>query len=119
MFDLFTCCTYDMSLRFRSALGDGSHGSTISSCGHGKTCQRQQSAHLSRLLDGVVTVSETEIAVAMRLAAERARLIVEPSGALALAAAHFHGPALGLDRVAGTVVAIISGGNVDLERLPW
>jgi len=73
-------------------------------------------AHLSRLLDGIVTVSETEIAVAMRLAAERARLIVEPSGALALAAAHFHGRELGLDRVAGTVVAVISGGNVDPAR---
>lgn len=73
-------------------------------------------AHLSRLLDGIVTVSETEIAVAMRLAAERARLIVEPSGALALAAAYFHGPALGLDRMAGTVVAVISGGNVDPAR---
>ena len=73
-------------------------------------------AHLSRLLDGVITVTETQIAIAMRPAAERARLIVEPSGALALAAAHFHGSALGLDRVAGTVVAVISGGNVDPAR---
>lgn len=73
-------------------------------------------AHLSRLLDGVVTVSETEIALAMRLAAEQARLIVEPSGALALAAAHFHARVLGLDHAAGTVVAVISGGNVDPAR---
>ena len=73
-------------------------------------------AHLSRLLDGVVTVSEIEIAVAMRLAAERSGLIVEPSGALALAAAHFHARELGLDQLTGTVVAVISGGNVDPER---
>lgn len=73
-------------------------------------------AHLSRLLDGVVTVSEREIAMAMRLVAERARLIVEPSGALAVAAAHFHAQELGLDALTGTVVAVISGGNVDPER---
>lgn len=72
--------------------------------------------HLSRLLDGVVTVSETEIVVGMRLAAEQSRLIVEPSGALALAAAHFHADELGLERMAGTVVAIVSGGNVDPAR---
>ncbi|MBI2762301.1 MAG: threonine/serine dehydratase [Chloroflexi bacterium] len=73
-------------------------------------------AHLSRLLDGVVTVSETEIAIAMRLAAEQARLIVEPSGALSLAAAALHAGELGLGPASGTVVAVISGGNVDPER---
>ena len=73
-------------------------------------------AHLSRLLDGIVTVSEGEIAVAMRLAAERSRLIVEPSGALSLAAACFRAEELGMPRLTGSVVAIISGGNVDPER---
>jgi threonine dehydratase len=73
-------------------------------------------AHLSRLMDDVVTVSEHEIALAMRLAAENARLVVEPSGALSLAAACFRRDALGMDRLRGTVVAIISGGNVDPER---
>ena len=72
--------------------------------------------HLSRLLDGIVTVSEIEIAVAMRLAAERSRLIVEPSGALSLSAAHFHARELDLDQMTGTVVAVVSGGNVDPER---
>ncbi len=73
-------------------------------------------AHLSRLLDGVVTVSEREIAQAMRLAAERSRLIVEPSGALALAAAVFRAEELDLNGLSGTIVAVISGGNVDPER---
>ncbi len=73
-------------------------------------------AHLSRLLDGVVTVSELEIALAMRLAAEQSRLIVEPSGALSIAAAQFHAEELGLEGLAGTVVAVVSGGNVDPER---
>ena len=77
---------------------------------------RRPFAHLRQLLDGVITVSETEIAAAMRLAAERARLVVEPSGALALAAAHFHPGVLGIAGIAGTVVAVISGGNVDPVR---
>ena len=52
----------------------------------------------------------------MRLAAERTRLVVEPSGALSLAAMAFHGRELGLAEQAGSVVAIVSGGNVDPER---
>ncbi|MEO8208607.1 MAG: threonine/serine dehydratase [Chloroflexota bacterium] len=77
---------------------------------------RRPFAHLSRLLDGVVTVSEAEIASAMRLAAEQTRLIVEPSGAVSLAAALFHDRDLGLADLAGTVVAVISGGNIDPLR---
>ncbi len=73
-------------------------------------------AHLSRLLDGVVTVSEAEIARAVRLGAERSRLVVEPSGALTIAAAAFHAHDLGLATLTGTVVAVVSGGNVDPVR---
>ena len=73
-------------------------------------------AHLSRLLDGVITVSEAEIARAVGLAAERSRLVVEPSGALAIAAAAFHAEELDFGSLTGTVVAVVSGGNVDPER---
>jgi threonine dehydratase len=73
-------------------------------------------AHLRRLLDGIVTVDEGEIAAAVRLAAEGSRLVVEPSGALALAAALFRPAAAGLLGRSGTVVAIVSGGNVDPRR---
>lgn len=73
-------------------------------------------AHLRAYLDGIVTVSEAEIAGAVRLAAERSRLVVEPSGALSLAAMAFHGAELGLAGVDGSVVAVVSGGNVDPER---
>jgi threonine dehydratase len=73
-------------------------------------------AHLRAHLDAIVTVSEEEIAGAVRLAAERARLVVEPSGALSLAAMAFHGAELGLGELEGSVVAVISGGNVDPER---
>ncbi len=70
-------------------------------------------AHLRALLDGIVTVSEAEIAAGVRLAAEEARLVVEPSGALPIAALRFHADELGLAQVRGTVVGIVSGGNVD------
>ena len=77
---------------------------------------RRPFAHLSRLLDGIITISEAEIASAMRLAAEQVRLVVEPSGALSLAAAVHHVVELGLEGLEGTVVAVVSGGNIDPER---
>ena len=67
-------------------------------------------AHLHARLDGVVTVSEAEIARAMVRAARGARLVVEPSGATTLAAWLFHADELPAD---GPVVALLSGGNVD------
>ncbi len=72
-------------------------------------------AHLSVQMERVVTVSEAEIAAAIRLAAEEARLVVEPSGALSIAAMRFRQRELGLDPAAGPIVGVISGGNVDPE----
>ena len=74
---------------------------------------RRTFAHLRAHLDGIVTVSEAEIAAAVRLAAEGSRLVAEPSGALALAAIAFRGVELGLRDLDGPVVGIVSGGNVD------
>jgi threonine dehydratase len=73
-------------------------------------------AHLSRLLDDIVTVSEAEIAGTVRLIAEETRLVVEPSGAVAPAAARFRAHEAGLTGLRGTVVAVASGGNVDPEH---
>ncbi|MDX1564132.1 MAG: pyridoxal-phosphate dependent enzyme [Phycisphaeraceae bacterium] len=63
----------------------------------------------------IVTVTEEAIADAMRLLWERAKLPVEPSGAVALAAVQtqpklFEGKRVGV---------ILSGGNADLDHLPW
>ena len=77
---------------------------------------RRTFAHLRAHLDGIVTVSEAEIAAAVRLVAERARLVAEPSGALALAAIAFRADELGLGDLDGPVVGVVSGGNVDPER---
>ena len=77
---------------------------------------RRTFAHLHAYLDSVVTVSEAEIAAAVRLAAERSRLVAEPSGALAIAALAFHAAEARLDPRDGSIVAIVSGGNVDPGR---
>jgi threonine dehydratase len=67
--------------------------------------------HLRRFMDEIVTVSEDEMAEAMRQLASRARLVVEPSGAAAMAA-HLAGS---VPRAEGddARVVVISGGNVD------
>ena len=58
---------------------------------------------------------EAEIAATVRLIAEESRLVVEPSGALAPAAARF-APRGAARELEGAVVAVVSGGNVDPER---
>jgi threonine dehydratase/serine racemase len=68
-------------------------------------------------LEDVITVSEEEIVAAMRLAWERAKLLIEPSSAVALAAVL--GDQFGAISGIARVGVILSGGNVDLDRLPW
>ena len=70
-------------------------------------------AHLRVHLDAIVTVTEAEIVAGVRLAAERSRLVVEPSGALVVAAIAYRAAELGLAALEGPVVGIVSGGNVD------
>jgi threonine dehydratase len=91
-------------------------GRTIADGARGQAIGRRPFAHLSRLLDGVVTVSEAEIAAGVRLAAEECRLVVEPTGALAIAAMRFRAREAGIEGLAGPVVGIVTGGNVDPER---
>jgi threonine dehydratase len=67
-------------------------------------------AQIRAFVHDIVAVSEDEIAGAMRRIAREARLVAEPSGAVAAAGAL----ALGLEAV--TTVAILSGGNMDLDR---
>jgi threonine dehydratase len=91
-------------------------GRTIADGTRSQAIGKRPFAHLSALLDDAVTVSEAEIAATTRLIGEEARLIAEPSGALAPAAARYRAREAGLADLSGTVVAIVSGGNVDPER---
>jgi len=65
---------------------------------------------VSTLLDGALVSSVSEIADAVRLLVERARIVAEGAGAAALAAARRHG-------VSGKVVCVVSGGNIDSGTL--
>ncbi len=72
-------------------------------------------AILSEKLERIFTVPEKTIVRAMRLIWERMKIIVEPSAAVPFAAVlenpqFFRGKRVGI---------ILSGGNVDLDRLPW
>ena len=67
-------------------------------------------AHAAAFVDDVVTVEERAIADAVRWLAARAKLVVEPSGAAAVAAALFSGRGDG--GADGAAVAVLSGGNV-------
>lgn len=66
---------------------------------------------LRDLVDDVVTVSEAEIVGSMRALYERAKLVVEPSGAVSLAAAM--SDALRARTELRRVAVVLSGGNVD------
>ncbi|OIV39055.1 threonine dehydratase [Mangrovactinospora gilvigrisea] len=67
--------------------------------------------HIARFVDAFVTVTEDEIRDTMRVLATRARLVAEPSGAVAAAAYLHHRDRLPAD--ARTHVAVVSGGNAD------
>lgn len=67
---------------------------------------------IRQLVDDVITVSDAQILAAMRLLMERGKLVVEPTGALALAGA-LSDPT----RCQGRVGVVISGGNVDLSAV--
>ena len=64
--------------------------------------------HVRALVDDILTVSDEEIGRALILLLERAKAVVEPSGAVGLAA-------LMADKLTGSgpVVCVLSGGNVD------
>jgi len=73
-------------------------------------------AVLSRTLAGVVTVSEDAIKKALRFYATKARLVVEPTGGLTLAALErllAEGQVGNVELLPGPTVIVASGGNVD------
>lgn len=67
---------------------------------------------IQREAEGIVTASDPQLVQAMRFFAERMKIVVEPTGALAFAGAQHSGVEIRGARVG----IIISGGNVDLPR---
>ncbi|MFC6019433.1 threonine ammonia-lyase [Plantactinospora solaniradicis] len=65
-------------------------------------------AHVSKLVDEVVTVSDDDISRALLMLLERGKQVVEPAGAAGVAAL-----LAGAVQVEAPVVAVLSGGNID------
>ncbi len=105
-----TAAPYALSLRegapskfpdWQASFVDGAGGQSVTA----RMWERMQ-----KVVDGAVTVSLDEVRDAMRLTADKARVIAEGAGALALAAA--------LTGEAGQapIACIVSGGNIDLKK---
>jgi len=70
---------------------------------------------VSNYVSDVLLATEDEIVDAMRLVWQRMKIVIEPSSAVALAAL-FNNPDLFAGKRVGVIV---TGGNVDLDKLPW
>lgn len=70
---------------------------------------------IAHFVDSIVTVSEDSIIEAMRLVWERMKIIIEPSSAVPVAALIEKK----INATGKNIGIIISGGNVDLDDLPW
>lgn len=77
----------------------------------GKSVFPQMFELARKLLDGSLVAPITEVASALRLLAERNRIIAEGAGATPVACA------LSGQARAGKLVCVVSGGNIDLDRL--
>lgn len=70
---------------------------------------------VSRHVADVLTASEAEIVEAMKLTWKRLKIVMEPSSAVPLAVVLKHPEIFAGKRVG----VIVTGGNVDLDKLPW
>jgi threonine dehydratase len=67
---------------------------------------------VQKYVDDIVLVEEDEIKFAMRLIMERMKLIIEPSGAVSVAAM------LKEEKRGLNLISVVSGGNVDIMKIP-
>ncbi len=105
-----TAAPYALSLRqgaaskfpdWQASFVDGAGGQSVTD----RMWERMQA-----VVDGSVTVTLDQVREAMRLMADKARVIAEGAGALALAAA------LSGEAGEGPFVCVVSGGNIDLKK---
>lgn len=111
-------CEVETSAAFAAALAAGAptkieyKASFVDGIGSGRVLAEMWPLAKS-LLDGSLVMSLSDVAEAIRLLAERNRVIAEGAGATPVAAA--------LDErekgSAGNIVCVVSGGNIDLDKL--
>jgi threonine dehydratase len=70
---------------------------------------------IANRVERIITVSEAGIISAMKFIWERAKIIIEPSAAVAVAALWERK----VDLAGMSIGVILSGGNLDLDKLPW
>jgi threonine dehydratase len=95
--------------------GDPRHVLTVSAGNHGQAIARAAAAFglpCTVVVDDVVLVSEAEIQAALQHLLKHEKLLVEGAAACAFAAV-----AAGKIAASGPIVAVMTGGNIDLERL--
>lgn len=97
----------------KGSLVETSHGSTIADGISVKHPGELTFEILSKYIDDVVTVSDNDIVKAMFLLMERAKLVVEPAGAVGLAYLLSNGASMRDKKVA----TVLTGGNVDMYLL--
>jgi threonine dehydratase len=88
---------------------DGWQASFVDGAG-GKSIFPRMWERMQGIVDGSIVVTLDEVRRAMRLVAEKTRVIAEGAGALAVAAA------LSGKAGDGPIVAVVSGGNIDLKK---
>ena len=105
-----TAAPYALSLREgRASKFPDWQASFVDGAG-GQSVTERMWERMRPVVDGAVTVSLDQVRSAMRLTADKARVIAEGAGALALAAA------LTGEAGEGPIVCIVSGGNIDLQK---
>jgi threonine dehydratase len=104
----------DAQRSFRAGKILPSGNSTSIADGLLKTLGNRNFEIIKRFVRDIVTVSEEEIIAATKLMWERMKIVIEPSAAVPVAA-------LLQRRISGhkRIGVILSGGNVDLAKLPW
>jgi threonine dehydratase len=108
-----TAAPLDRSLRAGSAQEFPEWTASFVDGAGGKSVFPRMWQRMRPLVDRSIVVTLDETKRAMRLLAEQVRVIAEGAGALAVAAAL----RLGHDEVGdGPIVAIVSGGNIDLDK---
>jgi threonine dehydratase len=107
-----TAAPLDTSLRNgRASIFDGWRASFVDGAG-GRSVLPTMWPLLSRLVEASIVVPLSDVAAAMKLVADRCHVVMEGAAGCAVAAAL-------TGRVRGTIVAIVSGGNIDLATFAY
>jgi threonine dehydratase len=105
----------DAAKGFRSGRVESLPATTTIADGLRTTLSARTLAAIRANVTAIGTATETGIVAAMRMTWERMKIVIEPSSAVPLACLLERS----LDAAGMRIGVILSGGNVDLDHLPW